>query len=173
MANLRSLGLCSERTDHCFIATEAMARGRIFTWALTKAQFHASTFAGSRFAWNDQLSKSVLEGAMHLGRFGWIALLLLFILMVLCGASGCSWERVTDTRGLSRHRASCHFYRKSSTLAAKKRQERAREAVFSNLAPKLSTNMSHVSNSTSFYSTHASLNFRELAVRDQLPLVDC
>jgi hypothetical protein len=120
-------------------------------------------------------SESVLEGAMHLGGSVWIALLVSFILMVLCGASGCSWERVTDTRGLSRHRASCHSYRKSSTLATQKRQERAREAVFSNLAPKLSINVSHVSNSTStsFYSTHASLNFRESAVRDQLPLADC
>lgn len=114
---------------------------------------------------NDSPSQcGVLEGAMHLGRSVWIALLVSFILMVLCGALGCSWERVTDTCGLSRHRASCHSYRKSSTLATQKRQERAREAVFSNLAPKLSMDVSHVSNSTSFYSTYASLNFRESAV---------
>ncbi|KAG2048807.1 hypothetical protein BDR06DRAFT_1012728 [Suillus hirtellus] len=54
--------------------------------------------------------------------------------MVLCGALDCSWERATDTRSLSRHRASCLSYKKSSVLATKKRQERVKEAAFANLA---------------------------------------
>lgn len=60
--------------------------------------------------------------------------LFLSLLMVLCGALDCSWERAMDTRGLSRHRASCLSYKKSSVLATKKRQERVKEAAFANLA---------------------------------------
>lgn len=61
----------------------------------------------------------------------WIAFLSsLLLLMVSCGASRCSWERATDARGLSRHHASCHFYKKSSVLASQRRLERAKEAVF-------------------------------------------
>ncbi|KAG1835371.1 hypothetical protein DFJ58DRAFT_847422 [Suillus subalutaceus] len=43
-------------------------------------------------------------------------------------ALGCSWERTMDNRGLSRHRASCHFFKKASSLASWKRQNRAKEA---------------------------------------------
>jgi hypothetical protein len=55
--------------------------------------------------------------------------------MVSCEAPGCSWERKTDNRGLDRHRAACHFYKRSSTLASQKRQDRAKEAVLSNVLP--------------------------------------
>jgi hypothetical protein len=66
-------------------------------------------------------------------------------LMVSCGALGCSWERATDARGLNRHRASCHLFKKTSVLASQKRQERAKEAAFAHLAADLSVNTSHVS----------------------------
>jgi hypothetical protein len=60
----------------------------------------------------------------------WIAFLSgLLLLMVSCGASRCLWERATDARGLSKHRAGCHFYKKSSILASQRRHERAKEAV--------------------------------------------
>jgi hypothetical protein len=62
----------------------------------------------------------------------WI--LFLFFAMVTCGAQGCSWERATDTRGLSRHHASCRFYKKSSVLATQKRRERVKDAVSARLA---------------------------------------
>lgn len=83
----------------------------------------------------------------------WIVVLLsgLFLLMVSCGAPGCSWERATDTRGLNRHRASCHSYKKCSVLATQKRQERAKDAAVSLLARlshrrgDLLANPSHVS----------------------------
>ncbi|KAG2049934.1 hypothetical protein BDR06DRAFT_1011704 [Suillus hirtellus] len=39
-----------------------------------------------------------------------------------------------DTRGLSRHCASCLLYKKSSLLATKKRQECAKEVTFANFA---------------------------------------
>ncbi|KAG1855096.1 hypothetical protein C8R48DRAFT_776498 [Suillus tomentosus] len=42
--------------------------------------------------------------------------------------AGCSWERAKDARGLSRHRASCHLYKRYSVLATQKRRERAKEA---------------------------------------------
>jgi hypothetical protein len=61
---------------------------------------------------------------------------LLFVLMVACGAPGCSWERPTDNRGLTRHRTSCRFYKRASTLASRRRQDRTKEAVFSNLGRK-------------------------------------
>jgi hypothetical protein len=51
-----------------------------------------------------------------------------FLLMVSCNAPGCSWERSTDNRGLNRHRASCCFYKRASSLASRKRQDRAKEA---------------------------------------------
>jgi hypothetical protein len=92
-----------------------------------------------------------------------IALLLLLVvqgsflsIMVSCGAASCSWDRETDARGLSRHRASCHFYKKSSVLATQKRRERAKEAVFANMAANHkanpSVNVSHVSSDPSCYS---------------------
>lgn len=82
----------------------------------------------------------------------WIVAVLssLFIFMVLCGSIGCSWEKATDARGLNRHRASCHFYKKSSLLATQQRRERAKESVAANLAlnrdlPRPLVNPSHVS----------------------------
>lgn len=85
--------------------------------------------------------------------FNWFVIILLssgFLSMVLCGALVCSWERATDTRGLSRHRTSCHFYKRSSVLATQKRQERAKEAVSTNLAANLPQSMFlHVSDGTS------------------------
>jgi hypothetical protein len=114
--------------------------------------------------------------------------------MVSCGAPRCLWERPTDARGLSRHHASCHFYKKSTALASQKRLERAKEAVSAHLTrnstshgsthPQAgrstvdhhsdiskSVNPLHVSNlsyliACIFY--HA--NFRCGAVQDQLPL---
>ncbi|KAG2050289.1 hypothetical protein BDR06DRAFT_974658 [Suillus hirtellus] len=76
--------------------------------------------------------------------FNWFIIILLssgFLLMVLCGALGCSWERAMDTCGLSRHCTSCHFYKRSSILATQKRQERAKEAVSANLAANLPQSM--------------------------------
>jgi hypothetical protein len=58
---------------------------------------------------------------------------LFFLVMVSCEAPGCSWERKTDMRGLSRHRAACSFYKRFSTLASQKRQGRAKEAALLNL----------------------------------------
>lgn len=72
-----------------------------------------------------------------------IVLLCAFLSMIVsCGASGCVWEKATDTRGLNRHRTSCHFYRKSSILASKKRLERAKDAARANLVPQLTVNTS-------------------------------
>ncbi|KIK32956.1 hypothetical protein CY34DRAFT_813946 [Suillus luteus UH-Slu-Lm8-n1] len=56
-------------------------------------------------------------------------ILLLFFLMVSCGAQNCSWERATNSRGLNQHRASCKFFKKSSVLASQKRLQRARDAA--------------------------------------------
>lgn len=67
---------------------------------------------------------------MRLSDTLWILLLLL--LMVLCGAPGCYWERPTDNRGLNRHRTSCHFFNKASVLATEKRRQRARNATLAN-----------------------------------------
>jgi hypothetical protein len=61
---------------------------------------------------------------------------LLFLLMVACDAPGCFWERPTDSRGLTMHRTSCHFYKRASSLASRRRQDRAREAVLLNLGRK-------------------------------------
>jgi len=84
----------------------------------------------------------------HAGSGIWVVAILsgLFLsLMVSCGGQGCSWERATDTRGLNRHRASCRFYKKSSILATRKRQEHAKEAVSAHLAHDLSVNTITVS----------------------------
>ncbi|KAG2743859.1 hypothetical protein P692DRAFT_20878151 [Suillus brevipes Sb2] len=43
--------------------------------------------------------------------------------------SHCSWAKNTDSRGLSRHRATCKHYQSASTLATEKRLERARESI--------------------------------------------
>ncbi|KAG2739784.1 hypothetical protein P692DRAFT_201872909 [Suillus brevipes Sb2] len=72
--------------------------------------------------------------------------------MVVCGASGCSWEgtAAAGTRGLNRHRASCQLYKKSSFHGTLKRQERAKDAaLLAHLRPPhrrgdLSANTSHV-----------------------------
>jgi hypothetical protein len=69
---------------------------------------------------------------MRFAEIVWTGFLLFFIVMVACEAPGCSWERKTDIRGLTRHRAACHFFKRSSTLASQKRQERAKEATLSN-----------------------------------------
>lgn len=75
------------------------------------------------------------------------SILLLLFAMVSCGALGCSWEKTTDNRGLSRHRASCHLFKRSSILATQKRQQRARDATLGTLVPKFaqSVNTSRVS----------------------------
>lgn len=44
-------------------------------------------------------------------------------------ATGCSWAKDTNLRGLSRHRATCKHYQKASTLATEKRWERAKESI--------------------------------------------
>lgn len=62
---------------------------------------------------------------------------LFYLLMVVCGAQGCSWERTTDNRGLTRHRASCRYYKRASTLASQRRHDRAKEAAHSHLVPRL------------------------------------
>lgn len=76
------------------------------------------------------------------------SVLLLLFTMVSCGAQSCSWEKATDSRGLSRHRASCHFYKRSSILAMQKRQQRARDATLATLVSTQSVNLntSQVSN---------------------------
>lgn len=78
-------------------------------------------------------------------RLEFLAILLLIFSMVACGARGCSWNGATSTRGLNRHRASCHFYKTSSILARQKRTERARDAALANLVPKISGNAPQVS----------------------------
>ncbi|KAG2051670.1 hypothetical protein BDR06DRAFT_983445 [Suillus hirtellus] len=50
-----------------------------------------------------------------------------------CKAPGCSWEKATDTRGLSRHRATCQSYNKYRISASQRRHERAKEAARSPL----------------------------------------
>lgn len=68
----------------------------------------------------------------------WTGFFFLFlVVMVSCDAPGCFWERKTDNQGLTRHRAACHFYKRSSTLASQKRQDRAKNAISSNLPPDL------------------------------------
>lgn len=67
---------------------------------------------------------------MRIFRPSWVVLssaLLLFMVAVSslrCNGTGCSWAKDTDTRGLSRHHATCKFYQKSSALAMEKRRER-------------------------------------------------
>lgn len=56
------------------------------------------------------------------------------MVLLRCGntttvTTGCSWAKDTDSRGLSRHRATCKHYQKASTLAAEKRRERAKESI--------------------------------------------
>jgi hypothetical protein len=65
----------------------------------------------------------------------WIAyFLLLLMVTVSCSAPGCSWQSTTDTnRALNRHRVNCRLYKKVSTLASRKRQDRAKHAALSNL----------------------------------------
>ena len=70
---------------------------------------------------------------MRTGSSLWLLFILCFTyyLMVSCNANGCSWESVTNDsgRGLSRHRATCRFYRRSTFLANERRHERAKEAA--------------------------------------------
>lgn len=121
----------------------------------------------------------------------WITVLLgLFLLMVSCSAAPrCLWERPTDARGLSRHHASCHYYKKSTALASQKRLERAKEAVSAHLTGNStssthrqagsstvdhdlskSVNTLHVSNLSYLACILYHANFRGGTVRDQLPL---
>jgi hypothetical protein len=73
---------------------------------------------------------------MHLSKTIWACFFLFFLLvMVSCEAPGCSWARKTDIRGLTRHRIACPFYKRFSTLASQKRQDRAKGAALSNLIP--------------------------------------
>jgi hypothetical protein len=73
---------------------------------------------------------------MHFSKTIWTSFFLfLLVVMVSCQAPGCSWERKTDIRGLTRHRLACPFYKRSSSLASQKRQARAKEAVLSNTLP--------------------------------------
>ncbi|KAG2032650.1 hypothetical protein BDR03DRAFT_935890 [Suillus americanus] len=53
--------------------------------------------------------------------------------MVSCGALHCTWERNTDFRGLSRHRSTCRYYQRASTLATQKRRDRAQESTLQHL----------------------------------------
>lgn len=75
-----------------------------------------------------------LKGAMRFSETLWISFFF-FLLMVTvsCNAPGCSWQRMTDNRALNKHRANCHFYKRVSTLASQKRQDRAKDAALSNL----------------------------------------
>ncbi|KAG2047811.1 hypothetical protein BDR06DRAFT_65691 [Suillus hirtellus] len=66
---------------------------------------------------------------MHLHGPHWVLFLVLVISMVSCSAPRCSWEKNTDSRGLSRHRSKCKYYQKASTLAMERRRERARELI--------------------------------------------
>jgi hypothetical protein len=90
-----------------------------------------------------------------------VALCLVFLLLVVmvtvsesllrCNATGCSWAKDTDPRGLSRHRATCRHYRIASVLATEKRRERARESIqatqkFTPHRRQLPTQISTVSN---------------------------
>jgi hypothetical protein len=68
----------------------------------------------------DQLESA----AMCISDTFWITLFLFLLLMVSCGALGCSWERATDNWGLNRHHATCHLFKKSSTLASQKDKTR-------------------------------------------------
>jgi hypothetical protein len=90
--------------------------------------------------WHD-LNSIGSHSSMHLQVFRplapssscWI-LFLVFILSIIimvtsCGALHCSWEKDTDFRGLDRHHSTCKYYQRESTLAAQKRQDRARESV--------------------------------------------
>jgi hypothetical protein len=72
---------------------------------------------------------------MNFSRSPWVGLCLVSILFMIfrCNntatGSGCLWEKDTDSRGLSRHRATCRHYQKASTLATEKRRERARNSI--------------------------------------------
>lgn len=91
--------------------------------------------------------------------------LFLSIHMVSCGALDCSWERATNSRGLSLHRASCLLFKRHSVRAIQKRRERAKEAAFAELAAAdlpVNTSSSYVSGSGSFYLTQISFNLCEL-----------
>lgn len=83
--------------------------------------------------------------------------IIFFILMVSCNAPGCSWDKTTDTgnRGLSKHRAACRFYKRVSTLANQKRQDRAKDATASNFLPNPSVSY-WLSNATSASTAHLS-----------------
>lgn len=99
----------------------------------------------------------------------WVVILLSFVVLLAmvsqCGALGCSWETTKDARGLNRHRASCHLYKRHSVLATQKRREHAKEA---------SRAVSDPTNQTPDFLTHCvDLYFRESAVPDQVPLPDC
>jgi hypothetical protein len=72
---------------------------------------------------------------MHFSKTILAGFFLFFLVMVSCEAPGCSWKRKTDNRGLTRHRATCPFFKRSSTLASQKRQNRAKDAVLLNLLP--------------------------------------
>ncbi|KAG2360045.1 hypothetical protein BDR07DRAFT_1378253 [Suillus spraguei] len=48
---------------------------------------------------------------------------------LLCNAPGCSWEKATDSQGLTRHHATCKLYQRSSVISSQKRQERAKDAA--------------------------------------------
>jgi hypothetical protein len=97
----------------------------------------------------------------------WIVAFLsvLFLLMMVfqCGALGCSWERAKDARGLSRHRASCHLYKRYSVLATQKRRERAKEASHHDAVS------SPTKQSAVFLNE---VDFRESVVSDKPPLFD-
>jgi hypothetical protein len=71
-------------------------------------------------------------------------LVLIFVLMVACGALRCVWERDTDFRGLDRHRTTCKHYQKESKLAAEKRRDRARESASQNLRSQLTRGGSNI-----------------------------
>lgn len=71
--------------------------------------------------------------------------ILFFLLMVVCSAQGCSWERTTDSCGLTRHHTSCRFYKRASTLASQRRHDHAKEAVFLNMVPRLGETTVHSS----------------------------
>lgn len=82
--------------------------------------------------------------------------------MVSCNAPGCGWERATDNRGLSRHRASCHFYKRVSSLASRRRHDRAKEAVISSFIPKPSAGTSVSDSDSCFKSDFQLLNLFDI-----------
>ncbi|KAG1736181.1 hypothetical protein EDD22DRAFT_852293 [Suillus occidentalis] len=84
-----------------------------------------------------------LYDGMRLSRLPGL-LVVIFVLMVACGASHCLWEKDMDFRGLDRHRTMCKHYQKESKLAADKRQDWARESVSQNLCSQLTTAGSNI-----------------------------